>query len=41
LVWLWVMVKTTVALFTVQASRSQAAFEALVASWAGILGSNG
>jgi transposase len=32
LAWLWVMVNTTVALFTVQASRSQAAFEALVAS---------
>jgi transposase len=41
LAWLWVMVNTTVALFTVQASRSQAAFEALVASWAGILVSDG
>jgi hypothetical protein len=28
LAWLWVMVNTTVAFFTVQASRSQAAFEA-------------
>jgi transposase len=37
LAWLWVMVNTTVALFTVQASRSQAAFEALVERWAGIL----
>jgi transposase len=41
LAWLWVMVNTTVALFKVQASRSQAAFEALVASWAGILVSDG
>jgi transposase len=39
--WLWVMVNTTVALFTVQASRSQAAFEALVERWAGILVSDG
>ena len=39
--WLWVMVNPTVALFKVQASRSQAAFEALVASWAGILVSDG
>jgi transposase len=39
--WLWVMVNTTVALFTVQASRSHAAFEALVASWAGLLVSDG
>jgi transposase len=30
LAWRWVMVNTTVALFTVQASRSQAAFEALI-----------
>jgi transposase len=35
LAWLWVMVNTTVAFFTVQASRSKAAFEALVARWAG------
>jgi transposase len=35
--WLWVMVNTMVALFTVQASRSQAAFEALIERWAGIL----
>jgi transposase len=41
LAWLWVMVNTTVALFTVQASRSHAAFEALVASWAGLLVSDG
>jgi transposase len=41
LAWLWVMVNTTVALFTVQASRSQAAFEALVERWAGILVSDG
>ena len=32
LAWLWVMVNTTVALFKVQASRSQAAFEALSAA---------
>ena len=41
LAWLWVMVNTTVALFKVQGSRSQAAFEALDASWAGILVSDG
>jgi transposase len=41
LAWRWVMVHTTVALFKVQGSRSQAAFEALVASWAGILVSDG
>jgi hypothetical protein len=32
--WRWVLVNPTVAWFTVQASRSHAAFEALVASWA-------
>jgi transposase len=41
LAWLWVMVNPTVALFTVQTSRSQAAFEALVERWAGILVSDG
>jgi transposase len=41
LAWLWVMVNPTVALFTVQASRSHAAFEALVKRWAGILVSDG
>jgi transposase len=41
LVWLWVMVNTTVALFKVQTSRSHAAFEALIAHWAGILVSDG
>jgi transposase len=41
LAWLWVMVNPTVALFTVQASRSKAAFEALVERWAGILISDG
>jgi transposase len=41
LAWLWVMVNTTVAFFMVQASRSQAAFEALVERWAGILVSDG
>jgi len=41
LAWLWVMVKPTVALFKVQASRSKAAFEALVERWAGILVSDG
>jgi transposase len=41
LAWLWGMVHTTVALFKVQASRSQAAFEALVEAWAGLLGSAG
>jgi transposase len=39
--WLWVMVNTTVALFTVQSSRSRAAFEALIERWAGILVSDG
>ena len=37
LAWLWVMINTTVALFKVQASRSQAACAALVASWAEIV----
>jgi transposase len=41
LAWLWVMVNTTVAFFKVQASRSTAAFEALVKRWAGILVSDG
>jgi transposase len=41
LTWLWVMANTTVALFTVQASRSKAAFEALVERWAGIVVSDG
>jgi transposase len=41
LAWLWVMVNTTVALFTVQASRSTEAFERLVERWAGILVSDG
>jgi len=38
---LWVMVNATVALFKVQASRSQAALEALIAHWTGILVSDG
>jgi transposase len=41
LAWLWVMVNTTTAFFTVHASRSKAAFEALVERWAGILVSDG
>jgi transposase len=41
LAWLWMMVNTTVAFFTVHASRSKAAFEALVERWAGILVSDG
>jgi transposase len=41
LAWLWVMVNPSVALFKVQASRSKAAFEALVKPWAGILVSDG
>jgi transposase len=41
LAWLWVMVNPTVALFKVQASRSKAAFEALVKHWAGMLVSDG
>src|SRR5262249_5319264 len=41
LAWLWVMVNTTVALFTVQSSRSKEAFERLVERWTGILVSDG
>jgi transposase len=41
LVWLWVMVHTTVALCKVQTSRSHTAFEAVMAHWAGILVSDG
>ena len=41
LAWLWVMINPTVALFTVDTSRSKAAFEALVERWAGILVSDG
>jgi transposase len=41
LAWLWVMVNTTVALFTAQSSRSTEAFERLVERWAGILVSDG
>jgi transposase len=41
LAWLWVMVNTTVAFFTVHASRSQTAFDSLVERWAGILVSDG
>jgi transposase len=41
LAWLWVMANPTVALFTVQVSRSKAAFEALIEHWAGILVSDG
>jgi transposase len=35
--WLWVMVNSTVAFFSVKASRSKAAFEELIGHWAGIL----
>ena len=35
------MANTTVALFTVQVSRSKVAFEALIERWAGILVSDG
>jgi transposase len=41
LAWLWVLVNPAVAFFTVQASRSKAAFEVLVERWAGILVSDG
>jgi transposase len=41
LAWLWVMVNTTVALFTVQSSRSKEVFERLVERWTGILVSDG
>jgi transposase len=39
--WWWGMVNPTVAWFQVQASRNMAAFEALIARWAGILVSDG
>jgi len=39
--WLWVMVNTTVAFFSVKASRSKEAFEKLIGHWAGILVSDG
>jgi transposase len=41
LAWLWVMVNTTVALFTVQASRDKTAFAALIERWAGLVVSDG
>jgi transposase len=41
LAWLWVMVNTTTALFSVKASRSKQAFEELIGHWAGILVSDG
>lgn len=37
LMWLWVMVNSTVAFFSIKASRSKAAFEELIGHWAGIL----
>jgi transposase len=39
--WLWVMVNPTGAFFSMQASRSKAAFEALIGRWAGLLVSDG
>ena len=41
LAWLWVMVNTSVAFFSVKASRSKKAFEELIGHWAGILVSDG
>jgi transposase len=41
LAWLWVMVNTQVAFFSVKASRSKEAFEELIGHWAGILVSDG
>lgn len=41
LAWLWVMVNGTVAFFTIKASGSKAAFEALIGHWARILVSDG
>jgi transposase len=41
LAWLWVLVNPMVAWFQVQASRSHAACEALIAHWAGIVVSDG
>jgi transposase len=37
LMWLWVMVNSTTAFFSVKTSRSKAAFEELIGHWAGIL----
>ena len=41
LAWLWVMVNTQVAFFSVKASRSKEAFEELIGHWAGILVTDG
>jgi transposase len=41
LAWLWVMVNTSVAFFSIKASRSKQAFEELIGHWAGILVSDG
>ena len=41
LAWLWVMVNTSVAFFSVKGSRSKEAFDELVGHWAGILVSDG
>jgi transposase len=41
LAWLWVMVNTTTAFFSMHASRSLVAFDALVERWAGIWVSDG
>jgi len=37
LMWLWVMVNSTVAFFSVKTGRTKAAFEELIGHWAGIL----
>jgi transposase len=41
LAWLWVMVNSSVAFFSIKASRSKKAFEELIGHWAGILVSDG
>ena len=41
LAWLWVMANTSVAFFSIKASRSKQAFEELIGHWAGILVSDG
>ena len=41
LAWPWVMVNTTVAFYSVKASRSKEAFEELIGHWGGILVSDG
>jgi transposase len=41
LMWLWVMVSSTAALFMIHSNRSKAAFESLIQDWMGIVVSDG